>query len=39
VEEVVVGEMLDECVVRSAEAIKKGQENNVSLRDGKGSLA
>ena len=39
VEEVVLGEMLDECVVRSAKAIKEGQENNVSLRDGKGSLA
>ena len=39
VEEVVFGEVFDKCVVRSAEAIKKRQEDNVSLRDGKGSLA
>ena len=38
VEEVVLGEMLDECVVCSAETIKEGQENNVSLRDGMDSM-
>jgi hypothetical protein len=34
----VLGEMLDECVVCSAETIKERQENNVSLRHGMDSM-
>ena len=39
VEEAVLGEVINKCVISSAKAVKKRQEDNVSLRDGKVPLA
>ena len=38
-EESVLSEVFNKCVIRSAKAVKKRQEDNMSLRDGKASLA